>query len=71
MKGTPQGLFNPWITQHRLEAAKQMLRENPEWSNDSIAERCGFGSRSYFQTLFKKHTGMTPAQFIMKNDNNT
>lgn len=64
LKGTEQELFNPWITWHRIEEAKRMLKENPEWSNDTIAEKCGFGSRSYFQTVFKKYTGMTPAQYI-------
>jgi len=37
---------------------------HPEWSNDVIAERCGFGSRSYFQTVFRKYTGMTPTGYL-------
>ena len=40
---------------------------HPQWSNDIIAEQCGFGSRSYFQTVFKKQTGMTPSEFIKQN----
>ena len=40
------------------------MLSHPEWSNDTIAELCGFGSSSYFQTVFRKQTGMTPVQFM-------
>ena len=64
LKSTEWELFNPWLTHLRLEEAKKLLEEHPDWSNDIIAERCGFSSRSYFQTIFKKQTGMTPAQYL-------
>ena len=57
-------VFNQWINLLRVEEAKLLLKEHPDWSNDSIADACGFGSRSYFQTVFKESTGMTPAQFV-------
>lgn len=57
-------VFNQWINNLRIEEAKLLLREHTDWSNDSIADLCGFGSRSYFQTIFKENTGMTPAQFV-------
>ena len=66
LKTTPQGLFNPWLTSLRIEEAKRQLKEH-NWSNDTIAEHCGFSSRSYFQTTFKKLTGQTPAQYIEAN----
>ena len=66
LKTTEWELFNPWLTHMRLEEAKRLLKEHPDWSNDIIAERCGFSSRSYFQTVFRKQTGMTPAQYIEK-----
>ena len=64
LKTTPQGLFNRWLTQLRIDEAKRQLVTHPEWSNDTIAERCGFSTRNYFQTTFKKFTGMTPAQYL-------
>jgi len=64
LKTTEWELFNPWLTDLRLKEAKRQIRLHPDWSNDTIAERCGFSSRSYFQTVFRKNTGMTPAQFI-------
>lgn len=64
LKTTEWELFNPWLTNLRLKEAKRQIRLHPEWSNDTIAEKCGFSSRSYFQTVFRKNTGMTPAQYI-------
>lgn len=64
LKTTQQGLFNPWLTSLRIEEAKRLMTAHPEWSNDIIAERCGFNTRNYFQQVFKKFTGQTPAQFL-------
>ena len=68
LRTTPQGLFNPWLTSLRIEEAKQLMMLHPEWSNDIIAERCGFNTRNYFQQVFKKLTGQTPAQFLAAQD---
>lgn len=64
LKTTEQELFSPWLTYLRIEEAKRQMTLHPEWSNDVIAEHCGFGSRSYFQTVFRKQTGMTPSAFL-------
>jgi AraC-like DNA-binding protein len=63
LKTTEQKLFNPWLTNLRIEEAKRQLKKHPEWSNDTIAEHCGFSSRNYFQTIFKKQTGVSPSEF--------
>ena len=66
LKTTPYELFNPWLTHLRIEEAKKLLKAHPDWSNDIIAENCGFTTRNYFQTVFKKSTGMTPAEYQTK-----
>ena len=66
LKTTRQGLFNPWLTYQRIEEAKRQLKAHPEWSNDTIAEHCGFNTRNYFQTTFKKLTGVTPQEFQVR-----
>jgi len=66
LKTTPHELFNPWLTHLRIEEAKKLLKAHPDWSNDIIAENCGFTTRNYFQTVFKKSTGMTPAEYQTK-----
>ncbi len=63
LKTTEWELFNPWLTSLRIEEAKRLLVDHVDWSNDTIAHRCGFSSRSYFQRVFKKVTGMTPAEY--------
>lgn len=64
IKANEKEQFSSWLTRLRLEEAKQQMQMHPEWSNDVIAEHCGFGSRTYFQTVFRKYTGMTPSAFI-------
>lgn len=56
--------YSEWITDLRISEAKRIFMEHPDWSNETVALRCGFTDRSYFQTIFKKRTGMTPAEFI-------
>lgn len=71
LKTTEWELFNPWLTHLRIERAKQLLISHPDWTNDAVAHYCGFSSRNYFQALFKKLTGMTPAQFVDQVDQGT
>jgi AraC-like DNA-binding protein len=66
LRSTEWELFNPWLTHLRLEEAKKLLEEHSGWSNDTIAERCGFSSRSYFQTVFKKSTGLSPTEYQVR-----
>jgi len=63
LKTTEWELFAPWLAHLRIEHAKQILRQHPEWANEAVAEICGFSSRVYFQQAFKKAIGMTPTQY--------
>lgn len=51
--------FRVWLSDLRLEEAKQLILSHPEYSNETIAEACGF-SRSHLQVKFKEATGLTP-----------
>lgn len=55
--------YNDWLAELRIEEAKKVMQQHPDWSNESVALHCGFSDRSYFQTIFKKITGMTPSEF--------
>jgi len=52
-----------WLNRLRIEKAKELLNEHPEWSNEAVARECGFTDRSYFQRKFKELTGRTPADW--------
>ena len=57
--------YSDWLTDLRIDEAKRILRDNPEWSNEAVAQHCGFSDRSYFQKKFKEGTGMTPADYLL------
>lgn len=56
--------YNDWLTEMRIDEAKRLMKAHPDWSNEAIAQQCGFSDRSYFQKKFKDITSMTPAQYI-------
>lgn len=57
--------FSDFINSYRVEEAKKKLMD-PALSHLSvlgIAEEVGFNSKSSFNSVFKKHTNMTPSEF--------
>ena len=52
--------FRIWLSEIRFNAAKRMMMENPDYSNDIISSECGFSSRSYLYRVFKEKEGCTP-----------
>lgn len=63
IKNTEYEVFSRWIAHLRVEEAKLLMTEHPEYSNEAVAMECGFSSRSYFQKVFRDLTGMTPMEF--------
>ena len=55
---------NGYIVDRRIEEAKALLRFS-SYSISEIAGQLCFSSQSYFQTVFKKKTGVTPQQYRM------
>lgn len=51
-----------YLTQHRLRLAARELRSSSS-KLESIARRTGFSGANYFCRVFRKHLGVTPAQF--------
>lgn len=57
--------FSEYINSHRIETAMKLLQNN---SDDQLTIMevmydVGFNSRSVFNTMFKKKTGLTPSQY--------
>lgn len=52
-----------WLSDIRFDAAKKMMLEYPDYSNDIIFMECGFSSRTYFYRIFKAKEGCTPTEW--------
>ena len=66
VKASGHESFTRWITTLRINEAKRLLREHPDWSNEAVADHCGF-TRTYFQQTFKKETGLSPAEYLLRS----
>lgn len=58
--------FRIWLSEIRFNAAKRMMIEYPDYSNDIISSECGFSSRSYLYRVFKEKEGCTPIAWRYK-----
>lgn len=52
--------FRIWLSDIRFNAAKKMMLDNPDYSNDIISAECGFSSRTHLYRIFKLREGCTP-----------
>ena len=59
--------FVEYLTQIRLEAAKELLLQSDSRMSD-IAFTVGYSEPHYFSYLFKKHVGMTPRDYRARKD---
>ena len=44
--------FRIWLADIRFQAAKNLMLERPDYSNDVISVECGFSARSYLYRIF-------------------
>lgn len=51
-----------YLTEVRIGAAKRLLL-NPDYNLEIIAGLCGFSSANYLCRVFRRHTGISPAQY--------
>ncbi|UCE17262.1 MAG: helix-turn-helix transcriptional regulator [Gemmatimonadota bacterium] len=65
-----QNFFN-FINNYRVEEAKRLMMEptNNDMTILEILYEVGFNSKSTFNEVFKKQTGMTPSEFKKSNQN--
>ena len=63
MRGGMGGMFSAFTTL-RARTRENSYGEESGWSNEAIADYCGFSDRSYFQKKFKESTGMTPTDYL-------
>lgn len=62
--------FNDFVNQFRINAIKELLEkgEHKKQTLLGIAFDCGFNSKATFNRAFKKATGMSPKEWLEKNE---
>ena len=69
--------FRIWLSEIRLNAAKKMMLEYPDYCNDIISAECGFSCRTHLYRIFKTKEGCSPtawrdfqSTYTAQNDSN-
>lgn len=55
--------FNSFLNDYKIEESKRLLREQTQFTIESIGYESGFSSKSGFYATFKKIVGKTPTQY--------
>ena len=70
--------FRIWLSEIRLNAAKKMMLEYPDYSNDIISAECGFSCRTHLYRIFKTKEDCSPTEWrdfqstdVAQNDTNS
>ena len=63
LKNNKYARLYDYLTEKRVLYATELIKANPNWSMEAVSKEAGFVSRTTFQTEFKKHIGVTPAQY--------
>ncbi|MFW6362105.1 MAG: helix-turn-helix domain-containing protein, partial [Spirochaetota bacterium] len=52
-----------YITEYRINRAKELLVTNPEMKISEVANTVGYENKSYFGTNFRKIEGISPRSY--------
>ena len=58
-----QSTFRIWLSEIRFNAAKKLMLDYPDYSNDIISVECGFSALTYLYRVFKTKEGCTPTEW--------
>ena len=62
--------FFDFVNGYRVDLATQKISDpsNKKYTRLSLAYDCGFNSKSSFNSIFKKHVGLTPTEFLRNGE---
>lgn len=63
--------YRQWISSLRIEHAKRMMKENPNYTLDAIAAMSGFANRRSLSNVFKAQVGVSPSQWMEQEKGKT
>lgn len=52
-----------YLLQVRIEEAKRLIVQNPDWNIGMIAQLVGYPDQHYFSRIFKSTTGFSPSEY--------
>ena len=55
--------FRTWRVRKRIDYAKQLINEHPDWPVTRVAQESGFNDRSYFYQQFMLYSGISVSDF--------
>lgn len=55
--------FNTFLMEYRMERAKELLK-TPGIQIQEVSRQTGYNDVKYFHKLFKRHTGLTPSDYV-------
>jgi len=60
--------FSEYVNGYRVEKLKVLLQDPGNWNYKimALAADCGFASKSSLIRIFRKHTGVTPGEFLQQ-----
>lgn len=56
--------FNQHLTERRVNRAKELFRENPDYFIKDVASMVGYEDQFYFSRIFKTYTLKSPSEYI-------
>lgn len=59
--------YRKWLTYLRIEEAKRIMTEHPEYSLEHVAEACGYANGGNMSRAFKTAEGMPPSEWTALN----
>ena len=61
--------YSNYLNNLRINSAKNILRNDPQKKIYEVAQEIGLGNNpQYFSSLFKQYTGISPTEFIAKQE---
>ena len=58
--------FSTYLTQRRLNAAMDLIRQHPDMALRNVASCVGYEDYAYFSKVFHQIVGCTPSQWVAK-----